>query len=832
METKIIWDILSNTGTLATIETRVREEVSNRKSEFYEKKLQNIDVKIKEKMLDDLKDSVLEERLDRYITEHAAKFKANSIFSNEEKQEFVEAFLQQYLDLLPYRNTVQEILTYYLEELEKIILKNMSVGQTLLYNEVKNVLQKVDKPAENHKQEDVANKLAEDCKQEDVAIPELHLANDMYCRSFSEPLFLHKNEKGTSVCLKNLFVLQKYDIMGRTILERQDNLKRFLKEFLIEERRQFLFIEGDAGCGKSSLVSYLNYHYENQDETEKEIFDDKKLITVRLRDMPIKKIRETGDFVQGILDYLKAKSIRQVEQVYPQAVLLLDGFDELCMVEGMGERAERYIYDLHKFRNYKIIITTRPRYIDIAGFDLPKSHILLKHLDKGQREQWIQKYEGDCGQIVDNEKKDFLNRISEEDAFGICDTPMALYMLVAGRITHEALYNEWALYHQIFYNELSKTEYNQMFPNENNDYEHEIIEHRDVIYQISEEIAYQMFCNGNSKLYLLNDELQDLVEKIGIKKAETKAVVERCYALCGYWKADTEKGMVEFYHNNMRDFFLCESIMRKMNEIYCCWCKSKKISRLNDVVKKLCLLFQYGELETMVCKFILLRTMYHKEHSAWDDFYELEKRHRKLPDLMQYMLVNGEAFHFSVDQNPINAVCNVLSCLIQVYRHIYEPMLESGERIKWWFDVKMINNSDVLRRIFKHIFIKVPVTLRYDGSITLASKGDFSYIDLHSCDLRNAGFADASLENADLSDTVLKGCDFQGAKLSYAVLENADLSYVNFTNANLKKCRLGGAEIRESDFANARLEGAILPDGFSSEIPNQQLAHMEEMGYI
>lgn len=816
MGTKIIWDILSSTSTLATIETRVREEVSNRKSDSYETKLKNIDVKIKEKVLEDIKDSVLEERLDKYITEHAAEFKANSIFSQEEKQEFMEAFLQQNVDLLPYRNTVQEVLAYYLEELEKIILKIMPVGQGLIYKEVKNLSQKIDK-------------LAEADNQEDVVIPKFHLANDMYCRSFSEPLFLHKNEKDTSVCLKNLFVLQKYDIMGQNISQKQNNLERYLKEFLIEEKRQFLFIEGDAGCGKSSLVSYLNYHYENQDETAKEIFDVKKLITVRLRDMQINKIRETGDFVQGILDYLNAKSVRQVEQVYPHAVLLLDGFDELCMVEGMGERPERYIYDLNKFRNYKIIITTRPRYINIAGFDLAKSHILLEHLDKGQRDTWILKYERDCGQTVDNEKKDFLCRISEEDAFGICDTPMALYMLVAGRISHEALYNEWALYHQIFYNELSETEYNQMFPNENYDYEHEIIEHRDAIYQISEEIAYQMFCNG--KLYLLNDELQNLVEKIGIKKAETKAVVERCYALCGYWKADTEKGMVEFYHNNMRDFFLCESIMRKMNEIYRFWCVSEKYS-LHDVVEKLCALFQYGELETMVCKFILLRTMYHNVHSAWDDFYKLEKRYRKLPELMQYMLVNGKAFHFNVDNNPINTVCNVLSCLIQVYRHIYEPMLEERERIKWWLNVDAINCSGALRRMFKHIFLKVPVTLQYDSSITLASRGDFYGIDLHNCDLRNVGFMNASLECADLSDTVLKGCDFQEANLYHAKLENADLYYTNLKDADMRACKLGGAEIRKSVFTNAGLEGATLPDGFSSEIPNLLLDHMRELGYI
>ncbi len=62
-----------------------------------------------------------------------------------------------------------------------------------------------------------------------------------------------------------------------------------------------------------------------------------------------------------------------------------------------------------------------------------------------------------------------------------------------------------------------------------------------------------------------------------------------------------------------------------------------------------------------------------------------------------------------------------------------------------------------------------------------------------------------------------------------------DVEIPKFHLANeidMRTCNLGGAGIRESVFTNAKLEGAILPNHFSSRNQKEQLAHMRELGYI
>ena len=74
-------------------------------------------------------------------------------------------------------------------------------------------------------------------------------------------------------------------------VKKKDQFFFNLKEFFHSEekkKKKVLFIEGDAGIGKTSLVSKLAYHYEHPDE-ESELgngfFTGIKLICVRLRDM-------------------------------------------------------------------------------------------------------------------------------------------------------------------------------------------------------------------------------------------------------------------------------------------------------------------------------------------------------------------------------------------------------------------------------------------------------------------------------------------------------------------------------------------------------------------
>lgn len=72
-------------------------------------------------------------------------------------------------------------------------------------------------------------------------------------------------------------------------------------------------------------------------------------------------------------------------------------------------------------------------------------------------------------------------------------------------------------------------------------------------------------------------------------------------------------------------------------------------------------MFQCGELETMVCKFILLRMMHKNIYGGLDEFYEMEKQYRRLPELMQYLLASGGLYIFSSGKNPVNTVGNVFS---------------------------------------------------------------------------------------------------------------------------------------------------------------------------
>lgn len=641
---------------------------------------------------------------------------------------------------------------------------------------------------------------------------QVYTANKLYISAFEETLFLHRDKNDSSVNLVNLFVPQKYrEFLQRNNHEEKNkflynNLLERLTCFVQEDVEQFLFIEGDAGSGKSTLMSWLNYHFEKKDKIGKQIFDNKTLLTIRLRDLDKKIIGISGRLISAILSYMKIDTIDDLEAMFPNAVMILDGFDELCMIENILDY-EHFLYDLNriKLHNFKFIITTRPKYIKISSLDFLKKYIFLEHFDKEQRITWLNNYMDPnlCNQKVDQEIKEYIECIDDSYATGVCDTPMSLYMLVARKISNESLTNNWCLYHQIFFEEINETEYNQMFPDPNRDYAHRIIGYRDIIYRISEEIAYKMYCSGNSKFYLSSDELQTIIEKLAnnddkLHVNEIKALVKRCYALCSYWKVNSDYGVVEFRHNNIRDFFLCEKIYREINTLYQ---DSHSVLEIKNIVGRFCDLFHYNVLETTVTQFIYLRSIYGMIQQKYE-FPAIEYKNRYLPKIYELMLTDGSVFSKTLEKNPIQKIINVLTCVAQVYRYIYEPFLQINEKIIWWNSVQSINENGMLQLVFHSVFCQVPVTINYNKMITLASKSDFSGVNLKSCDLRNIGFQYSELSNVDFSNAILTGCDFSNANLNKTDFSNADLHYTSLIKATLDKCIMTGADLRGANLPN------------------------------
>lgn len=411
-----------------------------------------------------------------------------------------------------------------------------------------------------------------------------------------------------------------------------------------KERGEILFIEGDAGVGKTSLVSYLAYHHAEQTKEWKRYFRDKNLLCIRLRDIIPSSMKFSSDMiVKDILAYLELKNMDDYKSIYANTVTVLDGFDELCMVEGISTNSEYYIYQIYNAFcdcGGKVIITTRPQYLNAMRLDIRKKCVALSHFDAPQRRQWINNYIKTG--ILDYEKYG-LEYISDEEnneIDSICDTPMVLYMIVAGRINEEAKDNIWVLYHQIFYKELADTEYNSMFLNDEGIYSHGIKKHSDLLYRISSEIAYQMFCSGNKKLFLTEQEIESIISDIHIDNAKTKEIIQHCYALCNYWRAN-EKGAVEFYHNNIRDFFLCEKIYYELNRIYLKSAEKMDAEQVSYMNGRLYSILRYMRLPQKVIEFLYLRAKYKLDCGIMNDFPAQERKERHLPYFFTDMLLYG-----------------------------------------------------------------------------------------------------------------------------------------------------------------------------------------------
>lgn len=647
---------------------------------------------------------------------------------------------------------------------------------------------------------------------------DIHTDNHKYVNYFCETLFLHKNNKNSKVNLKNLFVLPSY----REMPAKEDSVNRIdlndkIHKF-IQSNINMLFISGSGGIGKTTLVAWMNYHYAENDEIGYELFGGKNVITIRLRELDKELISKKNSLIPALIEYLQIQTIDELENRYPDSVIILDGFDELCMIENLSNPTD-LIYDLYrkKIHGYKYIITSRPQYIDY-GINIPSQYIVLQHFEINQVQEWIDRYTSCdyCGEKIDEEIKRNILSMDESTFSSICNTPMNLYMLVSKKADNLLFSNCWALYNHIFYSEMSETEYNTMFPSADRNYEHDIILLRDVLYQISEEIAYRMYTKNNSKLFIKEFELKEIVDDLSerisvLRQANMKDVAAQCYALCCYWKEHGERGAVEFLHNDIRDFFLAERIYRKLDQLL-----SAEKTDNDNISYEISHLFKYGPLNTKVSEFLLLRAMNNYEKRV-KDFANIEFEQNVFSKVITKMTSECEFYTnvFLEEKRiaPYEVITNIITCALQVYRHVLEPYRAAKN------EFIVFNNWSTYRDWFRKVFNQIPVTLNYNTALTLASNWNFSSLNLEGLDLRNMGFGRSLLCYSNLSNCILSGCDFTDCNLTGADLSDADAHYACFLNATLENCDLSGTDLRGTD----------LPDGFCSSNQDEQIKHLKSL---
>lgn len=796
------WTVVSNLSVITTLGQALESAVQKNQQIF----------KINQRRMDDIIDYTViaqdlhwaAEKVDQYITQYHANYIGGHVLTQEEKESFLDGFFDAYPKLRSYRSQVIPYLHKYLERMDDILCKELTFSERVL------LCHEADHNRLLHQIIDMVSEILDE--QRKARPQESYNANLMYAESFCQTLFLHKDQPESKVNLQNLFVMQNHSIAGEygTFVRAGCSLDQEIEHFLSGEKTA-LFIQGDAGSGKSTLVSWMNYHDCFRDEISKRLFKNRPVVTVRLRDLDRSKIGDNR-MMNAILAYLKVCTLDDLAENYPSAIMILDGFDELCMIEGLVDY-EYLIGDIFRknLPGFQFIITTRPKYLDVHKVDVDYTYIHLEHFDREQRVQWLENYIHVCGEQVSDFIEDYIRNLADWDDSGcmensddaaVCDTPMTLYMIAAKRISRDSLTNHWALYRQIFFQELSDTEYNKMFPNREWRYEHPIHRYKDLLYRISEEIAYEMYRTGNRTLQLSDVQIRQIISNIldcRMTDEEISAISDRCYALCTYWKADTRKGFVEFYHNNIRDFFLCERIYRRLNEMYrkmdtCLSAENSGISfamSSGDVVafsnmlgNDLCENYSHAALETKVCQFIYERSLYENTHFSEireASFPVLENKLTIFPLVFQNMLSFRMRYCIVPRENNIQILSNIFTCAAQIFRYAAEPFLRTVDEtspdeeevlFRWWFEVADVNAVGTLKYLFRSIYRQVPVTYDDGTMISMSSKSNFSGLNLSDCDLREIDFRYSNLAYAVFSNTVLDRCDFRDTKREYVDFTN------------------------------------------------------------
>ena len=769
--------------------------------------LEAIDVTGREQAGEAIDDAATVERLAYEMARFAYAVKPDGdIFPDAYRRAFTEEFLRRNPAALPYKSDVEESVRRWFRELEGVLHDNYSKeGRVILRYEI---LNRTDLDAIKR---DLAEILARLRSEQDPGAPST--SNQDYKEIFEAPLFLHRGNY--EISLQNLFVPHRFTVKNG--FDSAESMDEYLAQFVRDTKTRFLFIEGDAGCGKSSLTAYLSWHYEQRDTTARDIFGDAQLMTVRLRDIDIPTGGKREERLKlGVLRslYRKGEPDSELKKRFRESgprVLLLDGYDELCTIEGI-ENSDAALKRLNEL-DCKIIVTARPAYIDCKRFEKPYWHIALEHFDAAQRREWLERYER-CGQTLGEVNRQYLERIGGDETAGICDTPMGLYMVAAGHFKPHMLENEWAIYHQIFYSELGETKYNDSSE------AHSILDYQKPLYRVSEEIAWYLYQRNNENLLVPGSEIKRIIGELKrdrelaeeLEEDEWK-IVERCFALCGYWKANTGRGCVEFYHNNIRDFFLCEKLMRELNNAYREYGDALRDERgdITPFLRRLCELFQYGKLNKTVLFFIKQRAAYADKEP--DLCVDTEREERHTARIFETMLFRGDFYSVCAErwktENPVKTIGRILGNTVAVYRFLYESFLEPGEHILWWIEENAVNKDKTLWRLADEI-------LQYAGPSDLRG----AYLrgaDLQDAVLRGADLRGADLYGAYLQGAVLRGADLYGAYLQGAVLRFADLQGAvlrgaNLHNANLRNADLRGENLHNANLHNADLQGADLQD--------------------
>ncbi len=639
---------------------------------------------------------------------------------------------------------------------------------------------------------------------------------DYYAKKYEEPLYLHRDNPKMN--LDQLFVFPT--------VKRYQSLEdsRSVEQIICNSDNKPLILLGDGGSGKSTIVSWISWIYKNkQSDYYDSIFTDKEgnereLIVVRLREID-REICQTKSLFESICSYLSID--KDDRGFFVNKYVVLDGFDELFLSVGVTNWYDKLkgLLEEEAIENCnRLIITSRPTKT-FYGITNCNIYLIIKYSDK-QKQEWIKKF----NEVVDDEgkiDKDIEDYILNDDE--VFFYPQLMYL--ASGLKHSnksdwSLDNKWSLYHQVFWEEVYR---------KRSDGNRFLIEQscRDTLYKLTSLIAYDMFKNGfETCFYNFNNELNELINENLTLKEKSKLTnhidqLENMVTFCCFFD-NKRNGIIEFLHNNIRDYFISEYIYEHLKEIVC---KKGVEEQLKDFInieneKELYNLLRCIPIKKEVLEFLNLRVNYESknEHLIVNNITEDYQGIRDFVEKNTYIIkenTNGiDVFHKKTNEGLWNIFIKCASRFDIysdfIFSNIYDadgnltnryiaPIFDLDKKIS----IFLINVYNVFRQfvnIKKDYWISlVPLSSEglnfYKSMIYPLSEKDSEIL----IDFRNTVFYDCVFKNVSIC-----GALFDDALFYRCMLNNVDFKNNSLIRTEFNQSRLANIDAFETSFVETK----------------------------
>lgn len=573
-----------------------------------------------------------------------------------------------------------------------------------------------------------------------------------YIKSWNSRLFLHIDNDENPITLEKAFIAPdfKYHIKKKR-MKFLDNysLTHTIKMFIEYHKSSNLLITGVPGIGKTSIISWIANKYKDNDD----------VIVLRFRDWSNKDLLH--GLVHAISDTLGCE-IKDLDH----KVIVLDGFDEIKLVNKRKKIIHELFNDTLDFDDIKIIITSRPDYLkNVYDFD---NVLEILPFDISRIKEFYRIITG-----TDLDIKDI-----DCDNLDILGIPVILYMSIMAGIDLTLKTTRAELYNRIF---AEKGGIFDRFCFSGIGYDNGLQPLRDIenvrkYFGFLQNVAFSMFekdelALDNKECY--EPELEFQGEKFSVMEFPIRPLFE------------SSENKIEFIHKSIYEYFAAQKISAS---VYDAINSSReklagvlgKLFRTHILSKEMLCFLKYTIESTVLC----------------EKFYEVN-------EAFQLMISSGMTYYTGLCyENVIQSEICIFTNMLELI-HLWEIRCLKYDNS--FYDYIKCNKAYGFPLNLKDIYLnKVDLKRDYLNNLYLQK------FELNETESIVEEMMGIDLRGADLSKANLMRAVLVGANLKGAVLAEADLRQAILKKADLKEADLKGADLRQADLTRADLNGAVL----------------------